>query len=559
MAKDKNTYQDFIGDEQLEELEDKLAEARIRTEKHKAVDRQSKANLDLFEQITTDSAIKLAEKQSHLADLSQKLNEEKAELNRQTDLMHQQEMLNKSKAYTLQAAQKELEECQLRYCQTIETVNNINNKIREYEAEIEKASIQVKSAYNNWQHNYNNLQEQRLAADKNARTIAQLQSKIQNLNHQQELSRNRAADQLADTVILNLDKDLDITDLHITDLPRATMGTQAVIPEIPPIDNELAALIKEATSAAPNSEYKSLRPENVGDENEEPEAIDNQTVLAVDNAEPDQTEDEGADDFWSNPKERQANIKQNAFLADTKSKEQEKSPEEALAESVNATVEKVLQSLPPEAGGDDNPPPNQSAAAESEPKPVVKSNDDKPIEDNPKAKKGKKHPLIAFLVCIVIAIAIALLLRLFVFQITEISGDSMNPTLTSGERAISSTISYYFDDVEREDIIVFHAPDRTDGAYYVKRVIGLPGDHVVIADGKVTVNSKILEEEYLNGAATEGSIDTMVPNDEYFVLGDNRAVSHDSRSPEVSTIEKDEILGKLVFILYPFSEIGPIE
>lgn len=555
MTKDKDTYQDFIGDEQLEELEDKLAEAKIQTERHKAVDQQSKANLELFEQITTDSAIKLAEKQSLLADLSQKLNEEKAELNRQTDLMHQQEMLNKSKAYTLQAAQKELEECQLRYCQTIEAVNNINKQIREYESEIEKASIQVKSAYNNWQHNYNNLQEHRLAAEKNARTIAQLQSQITNLNHQQEVSRNRAADELADTVILNLDRDLDITDMDIRDLPRATMTAKAVIPDIPPIDNELAALIKEATSDNPDSEFKSLRPETADNEEEtmpeETPADDDQTLLAVDNADPDQPQEDTEDDFWSESQDGKDKIKQNAFLTDSGHGEPKKTPEEELAESVNATVEKVLQSTSPDIQPDDN-------TAEDIPPEQAEQQTAADEQQETEGKK-KKHPVIAFTVCIVIAVAVALLLRMFVFQITEISGDSMNPTLISGERAISSSVSYYFNDVEREDIIVFHAPDRTDGAYYVKRVIGLPGDHVVIADGKVSVNNKVLAEDYLEDATTEGSIDTMVPTGEYFVLGDNRAVSHDSRNPDVSTIKKEEILGKLVFMIYPFSEMGTIE
>lgn len=556
MAKDKDTYQDFIGDEQLEELEDKLAEAKIQTEKHKAVDQQSKANLELFEQITTDSAIKLAEKQSLLADLSQKLNEEKAELNRQTDLMHQQEMLNKSKAYTLQAAQKELEECQLRYCQTIEAVNKINEQIKDYEAEIEKASIQVKSAYNNWQHNYNNLQEHRLAAEKNARTIAQLQSKITNLNHQQEASRNRAADELADTIILNLDRDLDITDMDIRDLPLATMTNKAVIPEIPPIDNELAALIKEATSDNPDSKFKSLRPETAGDEEEvmsEETSSDDQTLLAVDNADPNRPQEDTEEDFWSAAQDDKDKIKQNAFLTDRGNTEPKKTPEEELAASVNATVEKVLQSTSPDPAENAQ---SGNDAAENEP---AESTEENPADEQETKDKKKKHPVIAFTVCIVIAVVVALLLRMFVFQITEISGDSMNPTLTSGERAISSTISYYFNDVEREDIIVFHAPDRTDGAYYVKRVIGLPGDHVVIADGKVSVNNKVLKEDYLDGAKTEGSIDTMVPKGEYFVLGDNRGVSHDSRNPDVSTIRKDEILGKLIFMIYPFSEMGTIE
>ena len=103
---EKENYRDFAGDEKLAELQDKLNEAKIKSEHHKALEEQSKANLNLFEKITTDSAIKLAECQSHLTDLTQRLDEEKAELARQTDLMTQQEMINKAKAYTERAGRK---------------------------------------------------------------------------------------------------------------------------------------------------------------------------------------------------------------------------------------------------------------------------------------------------------------------------------------------------------------------------------------------------------------------------------------------------------------------
>ncbi|MGI5825329.1 MAG: signal peptidase I [Bacillota bacterium] len=537
----KEIYRDFMGDEKLEELQDKLAEAKIKSEKHRALDEQSKANLNLFEKITTDSAIKLAECQSQLADLTHKLDEEKAELARQTDLMNQQEMVNKAKAYTLQAAQKELEESQLRYCKTIENVNKLHAKISEYENAIEKAGIQVKSAYNNWQHNYNHLQEQKLASEKNSRTVEQLQAQIANLSHQQEVSKNQAADLLADTVILNLNKDLDITDLHLEELPKATVAGSAAIPEIPPIDDELAKLIREATNDT-DSEYSSLRPQTP--ENQQPDPIfslentDEQPV----SEQPEDTEKS----FWGQSTGETSAAKE--VFADLKIKKtQSASDEKTQTDNNDQTAEQPKPERTPAIPETPATVPNGTETSETEP------------ETKEQTAKKKKHPFLGYIICIILAIAIAFLLKTFVFQITEISGDSMEPTLTSGERTISTPISYYFDEAQQFDIIVFEAPDRTDGAYYVKRIIGLPGDHVVISDGQVTVNGEILPEDYLNDAETLGEIDTLVPNGEYFVMGDNRAVSHDSRNPDVGTIGKDTILGKIVYQIYPFNSIGKIE
>ena len=545
----KDNYQDFVGDEKLEELQEKLLETQAQAQKHKMVNQQNQANLELFEQITTDSAILLAEKQSQLSQMNQKLNDEKAELNRQTELMHQQEILNKSKAYTLQAAQKELEECQLRYCQTIETVNKISRNIQEIEQEVEKIGIQVKAAYNNWQHNYNHLQEQKLATEKNVRVIQQLEAKINNLNHRQEVSKNQAADRLADAVIDGLGQDLDITDFHIADLPKATIGDNNAIPEIPPIDDALAALIKEATSADSDSQYKSLRP-NLPNSDEEQEQTTEETA---DNPEVTAKANDTEYNFWENPDNGQI-----PFLKDDARTDDEAVSADnnqiLLVDNEEPQEQQKTTAKPTAAKEQEN---KQQAEKEVEKEADNSADKEETPKENQEKKKG--HPIISFIICIIIAIAVALLLRMFVFQITEISGDSMYPTLESGERAISSPISYYLHDVERGDIIVFTAPDRTDGVYYVKRVIGLPGEHVVIDNGTVFIDDIMLEEDYLADQTTDGYIDTMVPEGEYFVLGDNRDVSHDSRSSDVSTISQDAILGKLIYQIYPFSDMGKIE
>jgi signal peptidase I len=144
------------------------------------------------------------------------------------------------------------------------------------------------------------------------------------------------------------------------------------------------------------------------------------------------------------------------------------------------------------------------------------------------------------------------LLTLFIFWIVNtatgrfrIEGFSMLPTLTEGEYVIINKLSYYLDDPERGDIIVLRFPnDRSRD--FIKRVIGLPGDHVEVSGGQVTVNGVALSEPYVNAApAYSGS--WQVPEDEYFVLGDNRNNSSDSHN--WAFLPRDDIIGK-AWIIY---------
>lgn len=546
----KNNPRDFIGDEKWDEMQEQLLETKIQTQKHIAVNEQSKANLELFEEITANSAIQLAEKQSFLSDLTQKLTEAQTELNRQNKLMQQQEALNESKAYVLRTAQKELEDCQIKYCQTLETIKKIGEQIDEYENSIEKASIQVKSAYNNWQHNYNLLQEQKSAAEKNDIALQQLKAKINNITQKQEMSKNQAADMVAESVIESLEQNLGITNFHITDLPKATLQTGPVIPEIPPIDDELALLIKEATSDD-ESEYRSLRHET---------APVSDSLNTTEDSESSEPNIDDGEDFWR--EQDKHSLSKNHIFAEPP-KENLKTAEENKGADTGTDTVKSGFTAPAL-------PENEELAKEinkyledtsdkdgNKAESVSQSNGNDDINQAETAKK--KSSLKGYILCVAIVLIVTVALRMFVFQITEISGDSMSPTLNSGERVISSAISYYFEDVEVGDIIIFQAPDRSDKAYYVKRVVAMPGDHVLIDEGVVRVNNAVIEENYLQDSYTEGYVDTIVPENEYFVLGDNRPVSHDSRNPDVSTISEESILGKAVFRIYPFPEIGMVE
>lgn len=168
--------------------------------------------------------------------------------------------------------------------------------------------------------------------------------------------------------------------------------------------------------------------------------------------------------------------------------------------------------------------------------------------------------ILGMVIYIIVIIILIYLIITFVGQRTEVIGDSMNNTLENGENLWIDKLTYRFKDPERFDIIVF--PYQDSKTYYIKRIIGLPGETVYISDeGYIYVNNQLLEEDYgkeqikfgNNGLASTPI--TLGP-DEYFVLGDNRNNSQDSRREAVGNIQKDEIIGKAVFRMWPFNKIG---
>lgn len=158
---------------------------------------------------------------------------------------------------------------------------------------------------------------------------------------------------------------------------------------------------------------------------------------------------------------------------------------------------------------------------------------------------------------LVVAVIIALIIRSYIFQITEVYGQSMYPTLHDQDRLFTNKIVYRINRPARGDIIILDAPDRV-GAYYVKRVIAVAGDHLVIKGGLVLLNGQEVNEPYVTGGFTDGDIDTIVPEGTVFVMGDNRSHSHDSRSAEVSFIPVQDIEGKAVFRIWPLHDLGLI-
>ena len=165
---------------------------------------------------------------------------------------------------------------------------------------------------------------------------------------------------------------------------------------------------------------------------------------------------------------------------------------------------------------------------------------------------------ISFIVYIGIVFLLTYLVIHYIGQRTQVSGSSMEATLSDGDNLIVDKISYRFHDPERYDIIVF--PYKSEkNTYYIKRIIGLPGEVVQIdEDGTIYVDGEVLEESYgreviLDPGEAEEPI--ALGEDEYFVLGDNRNASSDSRDPSVGNILGEDIVGRAWVRIYPFNKM----
>ncbi len=175
-------------------------------------------------------------------------------------------------------------------------------------------------------------------------------------------------------------------------------------------------------------------------------------------------------------------------------------------------------------------------------------------------KSGLMYEILDWVVYIIIVVVSTTLLVNYVAQRTQVSGSSMEPMLQSGDNLIVDKLSYRFKDPERFDIIVFPYKYE-ENTYYIKRIIGLPGESVQIIDHEIYIDGEVLEEDYgrepmeYAGLAVEKII---LGSDEYFVLGDNRNNSSDSRDPSVGVLTRDDLLGRAWLRLWPLSSVGVI-
>lgn len=188
-----------------------------------------------------------------------------------------------------------------------------------------------------------------------------------------------------------------------------------------------------------------------------------------------------------------------------------------------------------------------------------------PVTPSDKAGLNPKPPvaststseLRSYLQTVLGAIILATLIMTFIARAFTVEGPSMHPTLYSGERLIVDKITYYIHSPHVGDVVVFHFP-ADPSQYYIKRVVGGPGDKVEIANGKVYVND-VEQNGVLSDVPIEGSFGpSVVPVDHYFVLGDNRNNSEDSRSLRVGFVPQQLIIGRALWRYWPLSKAGPL-
>ena len=161
---------------------------------------------------------------------------------------------------------------------------------------------------------------------------------------------------------------------------------------------------------------------------------------------------------------------------------------------------------------------------------------------------------------ILVAMIVAKIISTYIVQETIVSGTSMMPTLENADKVLIDKVIYKADDLKRYDIIVF---DYNHSNVYVKRIVGLPGEKVMIIEGEVYVNGKKLRDDPLlndtmeYAGIAENSI--QLGEDEYFVLGDNRNNSYDSRYEQVGIVNKSSIIGRVWLRLFPISKFGAVK
>lgn len=155
------------------------------------------------------------------------------------------------------------------------------------------------------------------------------------------------------------------------------------------------------------------------------------------------------------------------------------------------------------------------------------------------------------------AVLIAVLIMVFIARAYTVNGDSMLPTLHHGERLLVDKISYRFTEPKRGEIIVFKNPSNTS-EQFIKRVLGLPGDKVSITQGVVYVNDQPVLENYTLAPARIGFSEKIVPAETYFVLGDNRNNSEDSRFSRVGFLPRNLIVGRAIWRYWPLNRVNVV-
>ncbi len=184
------------------------------------------------------------------------------------------------------------------------------------------------------------------------------------------------------------------------------------------------------------------------------------------------------------------------------------------------------------------------------------------INESEETKPSMIREILSWIVPFAVALLVAVIIKDYVIINADVPTGSMENTIMPGDRLIGNRLAYLVGEPERGDIVIFRYPDNEEDLY-VKRVIGLPGETIVIEDGKIYVNDseEPLDESYLKEEWTvaTGPYRFEVPEGCYLVLGDNRNDSWDARYWKNTYVSKDKILGQALLVYWPFRDFGVLE